>query len=145
LALPIACISGAGAKPYPLYSSDAPLPEDQVAVLYGDIDAVDGRDVRGLGKSFALLPGCHVVRSATRWGEGGQTGAVVASLPPLSFAIDMEAGKRYVVEIRMIGVGSHVMVGVEARELDAQGETIRGLAPTEDAAELAQCQDWAPD
>jgi hypothetical protein len=57
-----ACIVRGG-QPLALYPNpESPRPPAEVARLFGPIAAIDGQDVSRQGKSFALLPGCHIVR-----------------------------------------------------------------------------------
>ena len=77
----------------PLYdaTSDGRPASDQVAQLSGLVQSVDGRNVPA-GRRFELLPGCHVVTNATRWGASDSQGSIAATLRPRMYSIDMRAG-----------------------------------------------------
>jgi len=141
-----ACITGGG-QPRPLYPGDARPPE-QVARLFGPIGSVDGQDVSRLGKSFALLPGCHVVRPVSKVAEVDKTApnAYVARVPPdLTYAFRMQAGHTYEVEIRPAdntGTTS-VDAAVRALDRDAKGGAT-AVPPIASPAEIDACQTWTP-
>jgi hypothetical protein len=90
-----------------------------VAKLVGDVGTVDGKPVAHLGHTFELVVGCHTVTNVTEWGGFDPSQAVMAKLPPISFAIDMRAGRTYVLRIAMVGDRD---LAVEAYEQDANGE-----------------------
>ena len=96
-----ACITRSG-EARPLYPGERRAPAE-VARLSGPIGSVDGQDVSQLGKSFALLPGCHVVQPVSKVAEVDTTGpnAYVARVPPnVVYAMRMQAGHTYELEVR---------------------------------------------
>jgi hypothetical protein len=101
-----ACIAREG-RPYALY----PNPErarapQEVARLVGPIGDVDGREVSRLGRSFALLPGCHQVKLARKVGEVNTVSPTgyVATLPPdVTYVLNMQAGHSYEFEVHVRG------------------------------------------
>jgi hypothetical protein len=141
LLLGVSCI--ARASRYPLYpATEQPLPRDRIAVLGGYVARVDGRDVLGLGSSFELLPGCHVVETPTRWGKGGEQGAVVATTGRLVFAVPMRAGHDYEIVVEL-GPPMGPPVGtlqIRADESDAAGRVVRSFAPVTSSADIDACR-----
>jgi hypothetical protein len=101
-----ACIVREG-KPYALYPNPGqPRPPQEVARLVGPIGFVDGRDVSRLGKSFALLPGCHEVKLARKVAEVNTVSptAYVATLPPdVTYVLNMQAAHTYEFEVHVRG------------------------------------------
>ena len=141
-----ACITGGG-NARPLYAGD-PRPPGEVARLFGPIGSVDGRDVSRLGKSFALLPGCHVVRPVNKVAEIDKTApnAYVARVPSdLTYAIRMQAGHTYEIEVRPADNTAHTSVDalVQAWDRDAQG-TFTPVVPIASTAEIDACQAGQP-
>ena len=67
----------------------------------------------------------------------------MATLPPIYYAVRMEAGMRYVFEIGVTGAGNAMEVSVRAEELNAEGETTRALQPARNESELQDCQPGA--
>jgi hypothetical protein len=97
LAAGAACM-GTAPRPVPLY----PDPEharrdDEVGVLTGPIALVDGKEVADLGRTFALLPGCHTFRLLRTMGElGTATGAsYTAPLPQVLISIEVQPAHTY--------------------------------------------------
>src|SRR6185369_2007909 len=89
----LALLAGAcgtqAATGYPLYPKLGDGPgADKVSTLYGPIQTVDGQDVSSKGRTFELLPGCHVVTLQRNIGEGSATGAWAANFPRLTFAFE---------------------------------------------------------
>jgi hypothetical protein len=154
--LPTGCIGSN--PPYPLYPNpDKERPSEEVAILMGEVAIVDGKDVSPNGRTFALEPGCHIVRTPKRVGGTSASGAYWADIGEISFAMDMQAHHVYVVRINVAttsGMGGSVTVSVthtrgqrasrsEPEHLDRRG-TVRGgvvaeftvsiVAPTFDAS-----------
>ena len=101
-----ACIVREG-KPYALYPNpEQPRPSQEIGRLVGPIGTVDGRDVSRLGKSFAVLPGCHEVKLARKVAEVNTVGptAYVATLPPdVVYALHVQAAHTYEFEVHVRG------------------------------------------
>jgi hypothetical protein len=135
------CIADTSEATYPLYSADQRLPESEVATLRGDVACVDGRDVRGLAASFALLPGCHVIRLPDKVQAGDPSrGGFWATLPPTYFAVQMRAGMQYLFKVGMQATDNLGRVTIDAREVDAGGQTVQELRPVTDPAQLRRCR-----
>ncbi|HTA89104.1 MAG TPA: hypothetical protein VK745_06000 [Polyangiaceae bacterium] len=94
------CIGHGQVRGEPLYPIDTsgPLPLDRVASLSGAIESVDGQPVQ-TGHRFELLPGCHTVKNASRWGGAGWVNAMNGRMPVRSFAMNMRAGYYYYIRI----------------------------------------------
>ena len=125
----------------PLYavSGERPAPE-RVAQLDGYVKMVDGNPVEQ-DKSFELLPGCHVVETPARWGNGTSSGGVLVDTGNRRFAIPMKAGHRYHVDVsvKMMG-GSTGSAAVEAFEQDPKGNKTIVYGPGIYAATTEECR-----
>ena len=146
LLLLTACITGGG-RPRQLYAGD-PRPPAEVARLVGPIGTVDGQDVSGLGKSFALLPGCHVVQPPSKVAEIDRTGpnSYVASVPSnITYAFRMLPRHSYEIEVRPADNPAHTSIdaAVQAWDRDEQGRST-AVAPIASTAEIDACQAWKP-
>ncbi len=126
-ALCLGCVStGRG---YQLYVGPAADPST-VANLNGYVQSVDGQDVRKHARSLELLPGCHVITTPKSWGGVGETGGVVATTGPITYAIRMLAGHSYSIEVRQDGsAGSTSSVRISAKEKDATGKVTDTFSP----------------
>jgi len=83
---------------YPLYQG-VERPHDRVGILMGPIAEVDGKDISGKGKSFALLPGCHTFRLVRTTGQMDNAGGgYVTTLPQGMLWIMVERGHYYTFE-----------------------------------------------
>ena len=113
-----------------------------MALLIGYVRDVDGKDVSAHGKSFELLPGCHIVGTPSKWGTMDSTAGVVITTGPHQFAIPMKAGHSYSIEV---GSSSPFLTAptspayLSAREMDAGGTTTRRFAPAESPQDLRDC------
>jgi hypothetical protein len=97
LAAGAACM-GAAPRAVPLYpDAEHPRRDDEVGVLTGPIAVIDGKEVADLGRTFALLPGCHTFRLQRTTGElGAATGAsYTASLPQVMISLDVHPAHTY--------------------------------------------------
>jgi hypothetical protein len=135
----LSCSCVSDQAPAPLYSaSQQPSSPDEVATLHGDVGEVDGKFVSDHGGSFALLPGCHVVRVVESWGRmDPQSGGVVVKVPRLLYALPMQGGHRYVVRIQTDLSGSSV--NISASEEDSAGNVTRQFPPADEQA-IASCR-----
>ena len=134
-----------GGHPHPLYPGDA-RPAAEVARLFGPIAEVDGQDVSRMGKSFALLPGCHIVKLAEKTGEINtlSSGGYVATLPRLTYAFRMRAGLTYEIEVHAeVGSGPTGQITIRAWERDERGGATQ-LNPAGSSADVEDCQRWRP-
>jgi hypothetical protein len=135
---------------HPLYPGPA-RPSGEVARLSGPLALVDGADVSGLGSSFALLPGCHVVELQKRIGEGSTSGAWSADLRHRVYAFKMQAGHSYEIDVQLrsgnesVGNGTVGAVKITAVERDARGTAVGFLAPVRNNAEVQACRASADD
>jgi len=140
LAIP-ACIVHEG-EPHPLYTNDEPLqPPNRVARLFGPIAAIDGKDVSQLGKSFSLLPGCHIVRLLDKVGEISQAGGYVGNIGTAIFAIWMKADHVYEVEVQMRNATGPVgRLTIQTWERAADGSGARSIAPARTDKDFDDCR-----
>lgn len=113
----------------------APRARDTIAALYGDIRAVDGQDVLGRGRSFELLPTCHVVTTRRRLGKVDPGWSMVEAVPDVTFIVQMRANHSYVFEY----TGQDLDLMLQAREKDASGHTVRILRPSDDPNAARRC------
>src|SRR5690348_4539068 len=93
-ALVVASCMAQGSGAYPMYPNpEHPRRDDEVGVLNGPIAVLDGQEVADLGRTFALLPGCHSFRLLRTVGDSNVSGTgYVASLPQQMLALKIEAG-----------------------------------------------------
>lgn len=141
------CITRSG-EPHPLYpNAEIRRPPEQVARLFGPIAAVDGQDVSRLGKSFSVLPGCHVVQLLNKVGQintsngGGYVGITGGAV----FALRMRANFTYEIEVQVESVTGPVgQLTIQTWERPADGSSATPLAPARSADEIADCQRWTP-
>jgi hypothetical protein len=140
----VGCITGTG-NARALYPG-APRPAGELARLSGPIAAVDGQDVSKYGRSFALLPGCHVVQLAAKTGETSSSGGggYVTNLPSAVYAFRMRAEHVYEIDVRFDGQGGPTVgqVTVRAWDRDANGGAVEVAAAA--GAEIDDCQHWTP-
>jgi hypothetical protein len=96
----------------------------------GPITEVDGRDVSGKGKSFALLPGCHSFRLVRTSGQMDNSGGgYVTTLPQATFGITVEPGHYYTFETTVhdpSGPVSAVSMGITDHQSDGSVRPARG-------------------
>lgn len=126
----VACVGGStrgvALHPGPTRETSA------VATLVGDIERVDGRQVSNAGRTFELLPGCHVVTTRARVARGWS----VPGIPPeLTFVIHFQAGHGYVLEYS----GRAGSATMNSLEKDANGNVLSSLVPTTDKALVERC------
>jgi hypothetical protein len=142
-----ACIVRAG-EPRPLYPNpETPRRPDEVARLSGPIAAVDGQDVSRLGKSFALAPGCHIVRLVDKVGaiNSSNSGGYVATIGGVIFALRMKASFSYEIEIQMRETsGPTGTLTIQAWERAADGSSVAPLAPARQDSDIDDCRKWTP-
>jgi hypothetical protein len=144
-ALGLGCIHHQGAG-VALYEPAAPRrPPADVARLLGPIASVDGRDVRALGRSFELEPGCHVVVTLTQMLEFDNAAAVSGQFPPMTYAFRMKAAHAYVIEHPTTGVGGNrAITWLDAREEGPDGHKLP-LGPTTSDRIIEACKAWSPE
>jgi hypothetical protein len=108
---------------YPLYEPASPRrPTADVARLFGPIASVDGRDVSGLGRSFELLPGCHVVVTQKQMLEFDNAASVSGQFPPRTYLFWMKAAHTYVIERPTTGIGgARAITWIEAYDAAPSG------------------------
>jgi hypothetical protein len=144
LSLLAGCITSGG-KPHLLYPGE-PRPPGEVARLFGPIGTVDGQDVAKYGKSFALLPGCHVVKLAAKTGEINTlgNGGYVVNLPPAVYVFPMQAQHSYEIQVQLEGGGSPTgRVVIRAWDRDANGAGLE-VSPADSSAEIEACANPTP-
>ena len=143
-ALVLAVVAGAcgTSGPYPLYPNPKrKRPQAEIALLSGPIGVIDERDVSGKGRVFALLPGCHIVRTATSVG-GGDGEVWSGRMPSLTYAFRMRAGYRYRIVLDTQDRASVGQVYVTAWEQDDEGGKLP-VGPASQAA-IDDCHQWSP-
>jgi hypothetical protein len=129
------------AHPAALYGNGDHLASDQVATLYGPIASVDGKDVSGKGRTFELLPGCHLVQLLRQVGDSSNTGSWSAHLPPYLFAIWMRPGRAYVISYQVQSNGGPTgTIYFDAEERDRSG-TVRRFGPARGQEDVERCKD----
>ena len=132
------CISASSANWYPLH--DEQLPPSRVARLSGYVRFVDGRDLADHGRSFELLPGCHVVGTPEKWGGASLDAAMVATTGVVYFALPMKPGRHYSIDVHTDGMAGPVgTLRIEARETASNGEPTELFAPVTSQAEIDAC------
>ena len=141
----IACARLGEDRPYPLYETGPtrPMPA-QLATLHGPIAAVDGQKVTGKGKTFALLPGCHIVTLQRNVGaaDSNANGAWAGTLPPLAVAFKMRPAHTYLVNVRFEETsGPYGHMRIDARERDPQGQT-SPVPWIRSNADIDECRRW---
>jgi len=114
---------------YPLYPG-VERPRERVGILMGPIAEVDGRNISGMGKSFALLPGCHSFRLVRTTGQMDNTGSgYVTTLPQTTFRITVEPGHYYTFETTTHDPGgpvSAVSMSIADHQSDGSVKPTRG-------------------
>lgn len=142
-----ACIARSG-EPHPLYpNAEVRRPAEQVARLFGPIASVDGQDVSRLGKSFSVLPGCHVVQLLNKVGaiNTSNGGGYVGMTGGAVFALRMRANFTYEIDVQVQSVTGPVgQLAIQAWERPADGSSATPIAPARSAEEIADCQWWTP-
>jgi len=143
----VACLGGAcGSQSvgYPLYAKVGAGPgPDKIAMLYGPVQTVDDRDVAAKGRTFELLPGCHVVTLQRNIGEGSATGAWAANLPHLVVAFEMKPAHRYVISSTSPDSSAPVgRIWLTASEKAPDGTVVRVPFARSDE-DVRNCRHWA--
>ena len=122
-----------GGQPLPLYPNpESPRPPAEVARLFGPIAAIDGEDVSRRGKSFALLPGCHIVRLVDKVGaiNTSSSGGYVGTIGGVIFALRMKASFAYEIEVGFFDTtGPTGQLTIRAWERAADGSSATPIAP----------------
>ena len=111
--------------------------------MFGPIAAVDGQDVSHLGKSFSLLPGCHIVRLADKVGEmnSNHAGGYVGTIGTAIFAIWMKADHVYEVEVQVGNATGPVgRLTIQTWERAADGSGARPIAPARTDKDFDDCR-----
>ena len=134
-----ACVGGTS-RGTPLYAPRGQvLPVTEVAQLVGEVATVDGKSVHG--RTFELLPGCHVVTTPTSWGVRDQSGSASGNMAKLTFVITMHANKSYVMDYELSSrTGNGGTMVVHALERDAAGNTTATLLPVMSQSDIEKCQ-----
>jgi hypothetical protein len=92
-----ACM-GTAPRAVPLYPDpEHPRRDDEVGVLTGPIAIIDGKEVADLGRTFALLPGCHTFRLLRTTGDvsTGTGMGYTAPLPQVLISLDVQPAHLY--------------------------------------------------
>jgi len=129
---------------YPLYAKVGAGPgPDKVATLYGPIQTVDDQNVAARGRTFELLPGCHVVTLQRSIGEGSASGAWAANLPRLVVAFEMKPAHRYVISSTSPDASAPVgRIVLTASEKAPDGTVVR-VPFARSAEDVRNCRNWA--
>ena len=140
----VGCIQRDG-RPLPLYAGPQ-RGDDAVALLRGPVSSVDGKKVPSRGSTFALLPGCHVVKI------GGlvhhvdpNMGGTVLTLPVLKYAFRMRPGHFYAIDVEMhpaLGFGPSGRASIVASERAPDG-TVRMVPSVQSQADVTACAEWS--
>jgi hypothetical protein len=144
-ALSLACLHEVAETGVPLYPNgeSTRLPREQVAQVTGPIGKIDGKLLAGQSGWFDLLPGCHVVELDRRVVADGYalSGARywTGQFATTTYAIQMKAGARYVIQRQIYSDGNSNRVILAAREEEAGG-AIAELAPAKSGEEIAACR-----
>jgi len=114
---------------YPLYPG-VERPHDRIGILMGPIAEVDGRDISGKGKSFALLPGCHTFRLVRTTGQMDNiSSGYVTTLPQATLWLMVERGHYYTFETTIHDPGgpvNAVSMGFADHQSDGSVKPARG-------------------
>jgi hypothetical protein len=114
---------------YPLYAG-VERPHDRVGILMGPIAEVDGRDMSGKGKSFALLPGCHTFRLVRTTGQMDNiSSGYVTTLPQAMLWLMVDRGHYYTFETTIhdtSGPVNAVSMGIVDHQSDGSMKPARG-------------------
>ncbi len=97
------------------------------------------------GKSFELLPGCHVIGTPARWGRvDSSVGGTTVDTGQRIFALVMKRGHRYFIDVnvKMMG-GSTGSAVLEASEEDPTGKKTQVLHPASSTADIDACREIA--
>jgi len=154
--LVVSCIHApAQVTGYPLYGgSGKRLPANQVAALVASmpggasvgggsgafITTVDGRDVSTLDTAFELLPGCHIVRTASDLVVANEALVWRGEIGSRTFAFLMRPGNTYVVKVELQeSMGSTARLVVSATEESAEGKELQRIPPAQSAADVQAC------
>ena len=138
----LGCASGQ-TRGVPLYaSSGEPLAREEIGFLTGDVQLIDGRNVSELGRRFELLPGCHVVTTSPLWRARVESSAsgIVPPNGQLTYAMNMKAGHRYVIEGRMLQQRRSQILIITALEKDPEGNVLQEFVPATSESDLERCQ-----
>jgi hypothetical protein len=135
--------AGSGQRGFPLYAkSGEPLPREQVALLNGDVQFIDGQNVSDLGRWFELLPGCHVVTTSPEWRARVESSAS-GIIPPngqLTYAMNMNAGYRYEILRKTWQLRTSRFLIISAYEKDPEGTVAQEFVPATSETDLQGCQ-----
>jgi hypothetical protein len=131
---------------YPLYDPATPRrAANEVARLFGPIASVDGRDVSDLGRSFELLPGCHVVVTKKQMLEFDNAAAVSGQFPPMTYPFRMRAAHTYVIERPATGIGGDkALAWIEAYDAAGDGTKVP-VGATSSERVIDDCRAWSPE
>jgi hypothetical protein len=140
----LSCVRVGGGG-YPLYPNpERQRPLSEVAQLSGPIRSVDDSQVAEKGRTFAVLPGCHIVRTTTSVGGEGPGGWWSVHMPEMVYALRMKAGHRYKIDFEMEETSAPVgRVFAKAWEQDPTGAR-KGLSPAASTSEIDDCRTWVP-
>jgi hypothetical protein len=141
------CLSGAGVRPYRLYSpGPQPLAPEQVSTLTGYVQFVDDKDVSSLGGYFELLPGCHAIGTPSRGGvpTPGRTSVGTFDTGRLNFALPMRAGHQYRIENKDTGMmGPRWRFAIRGYESDLRGNQTREFERVTSQKDVEVCKQEA--
>ena len=118
-----------------------------MARLFGPIAAVDGQDVSRLGKSFSVLPGCHIVRLVDKVGaiNTSSSGGYVGTTGGVVFALRMKASFAYEIEVGFFDTtGPTGQLTIRAWERAADGSSATPIGPARSDADTDDCRKWLP-
>ena len=126
-----------------LYPSGEPHRAEDVVELSGHVYKVDGKEVSSLGSVFELLPGCHIVTTPMDYGRVGPDGGWIIKTGHVTFALNMTAGRRYGVEVRVPILHTAGAASVVTTEKDAQGNLTQTIARAQSEGDIVACRERA--
>jgi hypothetical protein len=154
--LTLSCLHAAEQAPgYPLYpNSGNRMPRDKVAELVTSmpggasvgagsttfVKLVDGKDVSRLDTAFELMPGCHIVQTASKLLIANEAVSWRGELGSRTFAFLMKPGHTYVLKVELQeSLGSSARVLIYGIEQDAAGGEVRRIEPAKSEDEVRSC------
>jgi hypothetical protein len=134
-----ACVGLGKPTAVPLYPG--PGNPDRVATLYGPIASVDDKDVSSRGRTFELLPGCHLVTLLRKVGDADGQAAWSGTLPPVVYALWMRPQHQYWIKYEFQSRGGPLGgLSLTAEERSPAGVVkMLGVAGP---ADVERCREW---
>ena len=102
---------------------------------------------RARGKSFALLPGCHIVRLVEKVGaiDTSSSSGYVGTIGGVIFALRMKASFAYEIEVGFFDTtGPTGQLTIRAWERAADGSSATQSGPRDRRPTIDDCRKWRP-